>query len=55
MTQKMWWAFETCFKPYDIRSDGQFHIVEIVYDFSMTHVARTLKVAWDNRNQNCTL
>ena len=38
-------------KPYDNRSDGQFYIVEIVYDFSMSRAARTLKIACDNRKQ----
>ena len=36
-------------KPYDNRSDRQFDIVEIVYDFSMTRVARATKIACDNR------
>ena len=35
------------FKPYDSRSDRQFYIVEIVYDFSMTRAARALKIACD--------
>ena len=39
-------------KPYDIRSDRQFYIVEIVYDFSMTRAARAIKIAWDNRKKN---
>ena len=38
-------------KPYDNRSDGQFYIVEIVYDFSMTRAARAIKIACDNRKQ----
>ena len=38
-------------KPYDTRNDRQFCIVEIVYDFSMTRVARAIKVACDNRKQ----
>ena len=38
-------------KPYDNRSDGQFDIMEIVYDFSVTRAARALKIACDNRKQ----
>ena len=38
-------------KPYDNRSDRQFYIVEIVYDFSMTRAARAIKIACDNRKQ----
>ena len=38
-------------KLYDNRSDGQFDIMEIVYDFSMTRAARALKIACDNRKQ----
>ena len=38
-------------KLYDNRSDRQFDIVEIVYDFSMTRAARALKIACDNRKQ----
>ena len=38
-------------KPYDNRSDRQFDIVEIVYDFSMTRAARATKIACDNRKQ----
>ena len=38
-------------KPYDNRSDGQFYIVEIVYDFSMTRAACAIKIACDNRKQ----
>ena len=38
-------------KPYDIRSDRQFYIEEIVYDFSMTRAARAIKIACDNRKQ----
>ena len=38
-------------KPYDNRSDRQFYIVEIVYDFSMTRAARATKIACDNRKQ----
>ena len=38
-------------KPYDNRSDRQFDIVEIVYDFSMTRAARATKIACDNREQ----
>ena len=38
-------------KPYDNRSDGQFYIVEIVYDFSMTRAVRAIKIACDNRKQ----
>ena len=38
-------------KPYDNRSDRQFDIVEVVYDFSITRVARALKIACDNRKQ----
>ena len=38
-------------KPYDNRSDRQFYIVEIVYDFSMTRAARAMKIACDNRKQ----
>ena len=38
-------------KPYDNRSDWQFDIVEVVYDFSMTRAARALKIACDNRKQ----
>ena len=38
-------------KPYDNRGDRQFCIVEIVYDFSMTRVARAIKIACDNRKQ----
>ena len=38
-------------KPYDNRSDGQFDIMEIVYDFSMTRAARALKIACDSRKQ----
>ena len=38
-------------KPYDNRSDRQFDIVEVVYDFSMTRAARALKIACDNRKQ----
>ena len=38
-------------KPYDIRGDRQFYIKEIVYDFSMTRAARTIKIACDNRKQ----
>ena len=38
-------------KPYDNRSDRQFDIVEIVYDFSMTRAARAIKIACDNRKQ----
>ena len=38
-------------KPYDYCSDRQFDIVEIVYDFSMTRAARTIKIACDNRKQ----
>ena len=47
----MSWAFETCFKSYDNRSDRQIDIVEIVYDFSMTRAARATKIACDNRKQ----
>ena len=36
-------------KPYDNRRDGQLYIVEIVYDFSMTRAARTIKITCDNR------
>ena len=35
-------------KPYN-RTDGQFYIVEIVYDFSMTRAARAVKIACDNK------
>ena len=38
-------------KPYDNRSDRQFDMVEIVYDFSMTRAARATKIACDNRKQ----
>ena len=38
-------------KPYDNRSDRQFYIEEIVYDFSMTRAARAIKIACDNRKQ----
>ena len=38
-------------KPYDNRSDRQFDIVEIAYDFFMTRAARTTKIACDNRKQ----
>ena len=38
-------------KPYGKRSDRQFDIVEVVYDFSMTRAARALKIACDNRKQ----
>ena len=38
-------------KPYDNRSDRQFDIVEIIYDFSMTRAARATKIACDNRKQ----
>ena len=38
-------------KLYDNRSDRQFYIVEIVYDFSMTRAARVIKIACDNRKQ----
>ena len=38
-------------KPYDNRSDRQFYIEEIVYDFSMTRAARAIKIACDNRTQ----
>ena len=38
-------------KPYDNRSDRQFDIVEVVYDFSMTRAARALKIACDNRKR----
>ena len=38
-------------KRYDNRSDGQFHSVEIVYDFSMTQAACAIKIACDNRKQ----
>ena len=38
-------------KPYDNRSDRQFDIVEVVYDFSMTRAPRALKIACDNRKQ----
>ena len=38
-------------KPYDNRSDRQFDIVEIVYDFFMTRAARATKIACDNRKQ----
>ena len=38
-------------KPYDNRSDRQFDIVEIVYDFSMTRAARATKIACHNRMQ----
>ena len=38
-------------KPYDNRSDRQFDIVEIVYDFVMTRAARATKIACDNRKQ----
>ena len=38
-------------KPYDNRSDRQFYIVEIVYDFSTTRAARAIKIACDNRKQ----
>ena len=36
-------------KPYDNRSDRQFYIVKIVYDFSTTRAARAIKIACDNR------
>ena len=39
------------FKPYDNRSDRQFYIEEIVYDFFMTRAARAIKIACDNRGQ----
>ena len=38
-------------KPYDNRSDRQFYIEEIVYDFSITRAARAIKIACDNRKQ----
>ena len=38
-------------KPYDNRSDRQFDIVEIVYDFSLTRVTRAIKIARDNRER----
>ena len=38
-------------KPYDNRSDRQFYIEEIVYDFSMTRAARAINIACDNRKQ----
>ena len=38
-------------KPYDNRSDRQFDIVEVVYDFSMTRAALAMKIAYDNRKQ----
>ena len=38
-------------KPYDNRSDRQFDILEIVYDFSMTRAAGAIKIACDNRKQ----
>ena len=38
-------------KPCDNRSDRQFDIVEIVYDFAMTRAARATKIACDNRKQ----
>ena len=38
-------------KPYDNRSDRQFYIVEIVYDFSMTRAARAIKIACDDHKQ----
>ena len=38
-------------KPYDNRSDRQFYIVEIVYDFLMTLAAGAIKIACDYRKQ----
>ena len=38
-------------KPYDNRSDRQFDIMGIVYDFSVTRAARATKIACDNRKQ----
>ena len=38
-------------KPYDNRSDRQFDIVEIVFDFFMTRAARATKFACENRKQ----
>ena len=38
-------------KTYDNRSDRQFDIMEIVYDFSMTRAARAIKIVCDNRKQ----
>ena len=38
-------------KPYDSRSHRQFDIVEIIYDFSVTRAARTIKIACHNRKQ----
>ena len=38
-------------KPYNNRRDGQFYIMEIVYDFSMMRAARAIKIACDNRKQ----
>ena len=38
-------------KPYDNRSDRQFDIVEIAYDFSITRAARATKIACDHRKQ----
>ena len=38
-------------KPYDNRSDRQFDVMEVVYDFSMTRAARALKIACDSRKQ----
>ena len=38
-------------KLYDNRSDRQFDIVEIVYDFSMSRATRALQIACDNRKQ----
>ena len=38
-------------KPYDNRSDRQFYIVEIVYNFSVMRAARAIKIACDSRKQ----
>ena len=38
-------------KLYDDRSNREFDILEIVYDFSMKRAARAIKIACDNRKQ----
>ena len=38
-------------KPYDNRTDRQFYIVEIVYDFSMMRAAYAIKITCDNCKQ----
>ena len=38
-------------KPYDNRSDRQFYILEIAYDFFMTRAALAIKIACDSLKQ----